>query len=142
MNMAINAIGLVAGASAFLSIWMGHVMVRKVEARAVRLWQPMLVFFILGLALEIGAALSSNRILAMVLGIVGFSLLWDVLELKRQEKRIRKGHAPANLENPRHVALLAGAPAIDIAPGLQKPGFPNCEANLAEPKPFVSRKQA
>ena len=107
MPMDINLLGLVAAATAFLSIWMGHVSVRKIEARALALWQPMLVAVGLGLALETAAVLLTNRPLSTICGILGITLLWDALELKRQAQRVRKGHAPANPNNPRHAALLA-----------------------------------
>ncbi len=101
-----NPIGLTAAISAFLAIWFGHVAVRKIEAAAPNLWVPVLLFVVSGLALE-WLSLTSTRILSAAYGIVGITLLWDALELHRQQARVRKGHAPANPHNPRHGRLLA-----------------------------------
>ncbi len=49
----------------------------------------------------------ANRPLSVVFGILGITLLFDALELTRQQKRIKKGHAPANPNNPRHARILA-----------------------------------
>lgn len=107
MRMEINALGALAAFTAFLSIWIGHVSVRKIEASTVRLWKPVVLAILLGLGLEAAALLTAKRPLSAVFGILGTTLLWDVLELRRQAKRVRKGHAPANPANPRHAALLA-----------------------------------
>ncbi len=105
--MTLNWIGLVAAAATFFSIWFGHVGVRKIEAASPTLWLPTAIALTLGLALEIGALLSSNLYLSGALGIVGMTVLFDALEFSRQHKRIAHGHAPANLNNPRHARLLA-----------------------------------
>ena len=107
MPMEINLLGLVAAPTAFISIWLGHVSVRKIEAVTVELWKPMALAVMLGFTLEAGALIVSNRLLSTALGILGTTLLWDALEIKRQARRVRKGHAPANPDNPRHAALLA-----------------------------------
>jgi hypothetical protein len=46
-----------------------------------------------------------------VLGILGITLLWDALEMTRQQRRICKGHAHANPDNPRHARILEQYPA-------------------------------
>ena len=107
MPMEINLLGLIAALTAFISVWLGHVSVRKIEAATVTLWKPMASAAVLGLTLEVGSLIVSSRLLSTALGILGMTLLWDVLEIKRQARRVRKGHAPANLGNPRHAALLA-----------------------------------
>lgn len=106
MPMEINTLGLIAALTAFLSIWIGHVSVRKVEAITVALWKPMALAVALGLLLGYAALVLENRSLSTMCGILGITLLWDALELYRQAHRIRKGHAPANPANPRHAALL------------------------------------
>jgi hypothetical protein len=105
--MTINLIGLVAGVATFLGIWFGHVTVRKVEATAPKLWLPIVVSLILGLGLEYGSLISENLPVKTATGILGVTLLWDSFEFWRQQKRIQKGHAPANPENPRHARILA-----------------------------------
>jgi hypothetical protein len=104
--MEINPLGLISAVIAFLSIWIGHVSVRKIEAGTVALWKPMAILIALGLALEYAALTTSNRPFSTVYGILGVTLLWDAFEIKRQAYRIRKGHAPANPNNPRHAAML------------------------------------
>jgi hypothetical protein len=116
--MEVNLLGLVAAATAFLSIWIGHVSVRKVEAITVYLWKPMVIAVVLGLALGYAALSITNRPLSTVCGILAITLLWDAFEIKRQARRVHKGHAPANPDNPRHAAILnepnSAATTIDL----------------------------
>jgi len=106
MNIAINPIGLVAAMTAFLGIWVGHVSVRVVERNAKKLWLPILIAVVLGLFLAGISLFIDQRLVYTISGILGITILWDAFELVRQEKRIKKGHAPANPNNPRHVAIL------------------------------------
>jgi hypothetical protein len=105
--MEINILGLTAAITAFLSIWLGHVAVRKVEAAAHDLRPPIMIAIAIGLITEYGSLITVNRPLSTLLGILGVTLLWDAFELHRQEKRIKHGHAPANPNNPRHARFLA-----------------------------------
>jgi len=98
--------GLILGLTAFLSIWLGHVLVRELEYRMA--WLPWPLFLTAGLAAEAAALLVRDRLAGGVLGIVGMTLLWDALEFGRQERRVRRGHAAANPANPRHRRLLEG----------------------------------
>lgn len=109
--MQINLIGLAAALSAFLGIWLGHVSVRIIERNAKKLWPPILIAITLGLALEIYSLSTGHRLLSTVTGILGITILWDALEFVRQEKRVKKGHAPANPNNPRHTLILAEYPS-------------------------------
>jgi len=102
-----NTLGLIAAATAFFTIWGGHVAVRKVEAEAHDIKQPMFIAIALGLLAEYGALATSNLQHSIVLGILGITLLWDAFEIYRQQNRIKHGHAPANPNNPRHVKILA-----------------------------------
>jgi Na+/H+ antiporter NhaC len=47
-----NALGLIAGLSAFAGIWFGHLCVRKIEYTCLKLWPPVLVAVLLGLICE------------------------------------------------------------------------------------------
>jgi len=105
--MNLNFVGLAAALATFLGIWSGHVAVRKVEAIAPRLWVPIVVTLILGLSFECWSLVTDHRLPATVTGILGVTLLWDSFELSRQQNRIKKGHAPANPNNPRHARILA-----------------------------------
>jgi len=109
--MDLNPIGIVAAVSAFLGIWLGHVSVRIVERKAKKLWLPITIAIVLGLTLEIWSLVTDYRLLSTAAGILGITILWDAFEFVRQEKRIKKGHAPANPDNPRHARILAGYPS-------------------------------
>ena len=104
--MMLNSIGLVTALTTFLSIWFGHVAVRKLEWASPTLWLPTLLFASLGLGLEVFSLFTSGQLAAIISGILGMTLLWDGLEFTRQQNRIKKGHAPANLNNPRHLGLM------------------------------------
>jgi hypothetical protein len=115
--MELNTIGLVAAASTFLGVWFGHVAVRKIESVSSTIWLPMLIFAIAGITLGWISLSTSNSSLSTSCGILGFTFLWDALELTRQQNRIKKGHAPANPANPRHARLLkeyASATTLDL----------------------------
>lgn len=105
--MTLNYLGLIAAITAFLSIWGGHVAVRKIEFASPTIWLPTIICITLGIVLEYFSLITVNRPLSTVFGIVGITVLFDAFELTRQQKRIRKGHAPANPNNPRHAAILA-----------------------------------
>jgi hypothetical protein len=105
--MNLNLLGITAALAAFLGIWLGHVSVRVIERNAKTLWPPILIALALGLALEIFSLSTVHRPLSTVAGILGITILWDALEFVRQEKRVKKGHAPANPSNPRHARFLA-----------------------------------
>ena len=104
--MALNWIGLIAAGATFLGVWFGHVSVRKVEYLSPSIWIPSGAALLFGLLFELAALRSENINLSTALGIFGITLLWDALEFWRQHQRVRKGHAPANPDNPRHARLL------------------------------------
>ena len=105
--MEINTLGLTAAITAFLTIWIGHVAVRKVEAEARDIRLPMFIAIALGLITEYCSLITNNLSLKTTLGILGITLLWDAFEIYRQQNRIKHGHAPANPNNPRHAKILA-----------------------------------
>lgn len=109
-SMEINFIGLIAAIAAFLGIWLGHVSVRIIERNTKKLWPPILTALAIGFALEIYSLSTVHSLLSAVAGILGITILWDALEFVRQEKRVKKGHAPANPSNPRHAQILAECP--------------------------------
>lgn len=109
--MELNFTGLIAAISAFLGIWLGHVSVRAIERKATKLWPPILIALAIGLTLEIYSLSTVHRPLSAASGILGITVLWDSLEFVRQEKRVKKGHAPANPHNPRHARILADYPS-------------------------------
>jgi hypothetical protein len=111
MFASINFIGLAAALATFFGVWLGHVSVRKIERETVNLWKPALIVLALGTGLEIVALLTSSLILSAIGSILGVTLLWDALEFYRQQKRIKRGRAPANPKNLRHAKILAEYPA-------------------------------
>lgn len=100
-------LGVVAAFAAFFSIWFGHVAVRKIEFASPTIWIPTAIFTALGLIVEYLSLITVNRPLSTAFGILGITLLFDALEFTRQQNRIKKGHAPANPNNPRHATILA-----------------------------------
>ena len=115
--METNPIGLITAVSVFFGIWFGHVAVRKIEYISSTIWLPSLTFLSLGLAFEVGAAITQSFYLSAALGVVGITFLWDSFEFNRQQKRVVKGHAPANPNNPRHARILSqsnSATTIDV----------------------------
>ncbi len=122
--MNINFLGLIAASSAFLGIWLGHVSVRVIERNAKTLWQPIVIAIALGLALETFSLFTNYQLLSTAFGIIGITVIWDAFELVRQEKRVEKGHAPANPSNPRHARILAepGSQATTVDLLKREPG--------------------
>lgn len=105
--MEINTIGLTAAITAFAAIWFGHVAVRRIESKSPSILLPMVLCGILGMGMELLSLQSSDQYSQIIFGILGITLLWDGFEIFRQERRVRKGHAPANPKNPRHAGFLA-----------------------------------
>ena len=126
-----NSVGLAAALAAFLGIWIGHVSVRKVEAAAPRLWIPVVIAVVVGVALEVASVFVQPAAASVAAGIIGITVLWDALELHRQEDRIRRGHAPANPRNPRHAHILSKYPSA-TSQNLLK-GQPSAVALAAPP---------
>lgn len=106
-----NWIGVVAGLATFLSIWLGHVAVRKIEFISPTTWIPSTLFVVFGLVVEFLSLSTTDRSLSTALGILGITLLFDAFEFFRQQKRVIKGHAPANPNNPRHAKILVEYPS-------------------------------
>ncbi|HEY5982029.1 MAG TPA: DUF4491 family protein [Anaerolineales bacterium] len=102
-----NTLGPVAALTAFLSIWFGHVAVRKIESISPTVWLPTVMFAASGIIMEYIALMVRSRELEAICGILGITLIFDAYEFTRQQRRVRKGHAPANPGNPRHSRFLA-----------------------------------
>ena len=108
--MELQLIRLSAAIATFVGVWFGHVAVRKVEFRIERLWIAITAALVIGAGFEVFSLLTDNKQLAAAAGILGMTFLWDSLEFWRQEKRVIKGHAPANPHNPRHARILVESP--------------------------------
>jgi len=80
--------GLVLAIVTFGTIGIGHVLVRRLHARFGT--RPAIVFFLVGV-LVLGASLISfNDLLSAVLGITAITLVWDGVEILRQEGRMQR----------------------------------------------------
>ena len=105
--MSIQWIGIITAITTFTGVWIGHVAVRKIEYVTSNLWLPSLVAILAGLILEFLSLISKHHMLSASLGIFAVTLLWDGIEFWRQQRRVWKGHAPANPSNPRHLRILS-----------------------------------
>ncbi len=89
--------GILLGLASFLSIGIFHPVVIQCEYHfSYRCWPAFLItgMILLGISLFI-----PNIILSAIIGVVGFSCLWSIIELFHQHKRVEKGWFPAN---PKH----------------------------------------
>lgn len=85
--------GILLGLASFLSIGVFHPIVIKCEYYfSYRVWPLFLAagLVLLGLSLRIGETVPSA-----ILGVVGFSCLWSIIELFEQHKRVERGWFPA-----------------------------------------------
>ena len=89
-----NFIGLIIAVTTFLVIGIFHPIVIKSEYYfGVKCWW---VFLISGIAFIVASLFTDNDILSPVLGVVGCSCLWSILEIFEQRKRVKKGWFPMN----------------------------------------------
>ena len=89
-----NLIGLLIGVISFLIIGLFHPVVIKAEYHwGTRCWPLFLLGGLISLALSIW---TSSFIVSAILGVMGFSFLWSILELFHQKKRVDKGWFPKN----------------------------------------------
>ena len=96
--MNLQWVGPILSATTVLTIWFGHVMVRKVNYHYGT--KPVPLVAVVGLMALGGSMLVDSFTVSGVLGIVGMTTLWDAFELIRQEKRVKQGHAPMNPKRP------------------------------------------
>lgn len=74
----------------FATIGAGHVLVRRLHAQFGT--RPAIPLFILGGAILTGSLLAQADLLSGVLGITAITVIWDGVEMFRQERRVRMGH--------------------------------------------------
>ena len=89
-----NYQGVALGAVAFLIIGVFHPIVIKAEYYfGTKAWPA---FLLAGIAAAVLSLFVSNSLLSAVLGVLGFSCLWSILELFHQVKRVERGWFPRN----------------------------------------------
>ena len=90
----LNWSGILIGLTSFIVIGVFHPVVIKCEYYfSERVWP---VFLAGGLAFCAASLFVERPLLSSVLGVVGFSLLWSIRELKQQTRRVEKGWFPRN----------------------------------------------
>lgn len=89
-----NFTGIILAVVVFVTIGFGHVFVRKANYHyGTKLGIPL---YIIGGIMLIYSLFVERDLFSAILGITAITIIWDGLEMYRQEKRIEKGHAPRN----------------------------------------------
>ena len=89
-----NYSGLIIAVITFLVIGVFHPIVIKGEYYfGTRCWW---VFLLAGIGFIIASLLVSDDMLSPILGVVGCSFLWSILEICEQKERVEKGWFPKN----------------------------------------------
>lgn len=89
-----NTTGIIIGLATFLCIGIFHPLVIKAEYYIGR--RSWWLFLLGGItALSISLAVSNDN-LSIICGVIGFSSLWGILEVRQQHERVRKGWFPMN----------------------------------------------
>ena len=91
-----NFEGIIIGIGAFLIIGLLHPVVIKAEYHVGKKVWP--VFLTGGIFFIILSLFVENLIIAALIGVLGFSLLWGIHELFKQEGRVKKGWYPKNVK--------------------------------------------
>ena len=93
-----NFLGLIIAVATFLVIGIFHPIVIKSEYHlGTRCWW---VFLVAGVAFIVASLFTANDVLSPILGVVGCSCLWSILELFEQKKRVERGWFPMNPTEP------------------------------------------
>ena len=89
-----NYYGLVMGSTMILAAGLGHVLVIKWEYYwGTKMWPGL---FAIGSLPVIISIFIDSALLSGIFGIFGAVLIWGVLELFRQRKRVERGWFPRN----------------------------------------------
>lgn len=84
--------GLIIAIATFFTIGLFHPIVIKTEYYFGT--RPWWLFLLFGLAFIIASLFVANTIISPILGVVGCSCLWSILELFEQKKRVERGWFP------------------------------------------------
>jgi hypothetical protein len=89
--MSLQWAGIVLAITTFATIAFGHVLVRCLHARYST--RPAIPLFLAGGVVLFSSLLAAGDLLSGVLGITAVTLLWDGVEIYRQEKRVQREKA-------------------------------------------------
>lgn len=86
--------GIIIAVATFLIIGFFHPIVIKSEYYwGVKCWP---VFAVVGIALLVWSLFIANVLFASIIGVIGCSSLWSILEIFEQRERVKKGWFPKN----------------------------------------------
>lgn len=89
-----NFTGLIIAVITFLVIGIFHPIVIKGEYYfGTRIWW---IFALAGVGFIASSLMVNDNILSPVLGVIGCSCLWSILEIFEQKERVEKGWFPMN----------------------------------------------
>ncbi len=91
-------VGPILAIIVFITIGFGHIIVRSLNFHFGT--KPGIPLLIIGCGIMIWSVFIMSDLLSAIMGIIGITILWDGIEIYRQEKRIIKGHAPENPNRP------------------------------------------
>lgn len=92
-----NLTGIIIGLATFLIIGLFHPVVIKAEYYlGTKCWW---IFLLSGILFCVLSIINDSLILSVILGVIGFSSFWSILELIHQRERVNKGWFP---EGPGH----------------------------------------
>jgi Domain of unknown function (DUF4491) len=80
--------GIILAFVTLATIGIGHVLVRRLQARYGT--RPALPFFGAGLLVIVTSLAAQSDLLSGILGLTAITLLWDGIEIYRQEKRMQR----------------------------------------------------
>ncbi|KEH98500.1 DUF4491 family protein [Clostridium massiliodielmoense] len=89
-----NIQGVLIGLSAFLIIGAFHPIVIKGEYYFEKGIWP--IFLVVGIIFLTASIFTKNQMGSAILGVIGFSCLWSIIEIFEQETRVKKGWFPQN----------------------------------------------
>lgn len=92
--MDLNFTGIIVAVATFLIIGLFHPIVIKSEYYwGVKCWWA---FMVLGIVFLILSLITHNFITSMLLGVLGITFFWSIIEIFEQRERVRKGWFPKN----------------------------------------------
>lgn len=92
--MDLNFTGILIGVITFLIIGLFHPIVIKAEYYwGVKSWWA---FLICGIVSLVFSLYITNLIISMILGVLGITFLWSIIEIFEQRERVEKGWFPKN----------------------------------------------